>query len=69
MTCISSQFKDEIPIGLLNADSIVKGDEGLIWTLILKLKEICPQPHTKERIIYLEEIELPYSFDEIEKLE
>jgi len=53
----------------LNVDSIVKGDEGLIWSLILKLKEICPSPHTKERIIYLEEIELPYSYDEIERLE
>jgi len=47
-------------------DAIVKGDEGVIWTLILKLKEICPNPITKEMIIYLEDSELPYSYDELD---
>ena len=71
MTCLhnSQQYKEEIPLDLLNVNLIVKGDEGLIWTLISKLKEICPKLHSRERIIYLEEIELPYSFDEIERLE
>jgi len=66
---LSNQFKNEIPISYFNVDSILKGDEGLIWSFILKLKEICPTPQSKERIIYLEDIELPYSFEEIDQLE
>jgi hypothetical protein len=48
---------------------IIKGDSNVIWGLIYELSLINPHALPKEKVVFLEDIELPYSVEELQNLE